>query len=126
MRWGVGVVAGPADPGRAVGARAAPGADSAAAWAGDDPVVSDPGRVLVAGDWHGDTRWARGVADLLPALLPDERPRRIVHVGDFGIWPGRAGLDYLLAVTAALAEVNGELWFVDGNHEDHSELARLM
>lgn len=87
--------------------------------------MADPERVLVAGDWHGNTPWARGVIELLPKLLPDESPRRIVHCGDFGIWPGPAGTRYLDTIDQALDTVDGLLCFVDGNHEDHEQLRRL-
>lgn len=86
--------------------------------------MPDPTRVLTAGDWHGNTRWARAVIDLIPELLPGEANPVILHAGDFGIWPGGNGNAYLKNVTNALAEHNAELWFVDGNHEDHDRLAR--
>lgn len=88
--------------------------------------MPDPDRIVVAGDWHGDATWARGVIGMLPDLLPDESPRRIVHLGDFGVWPGPAGARYLLLVSESLRAVDGELWFVDGNHEDHDRLQSLL
>lgn len=85
--------------------------------------MPDPEKVVVAGDWHGAQRWACGVIEMLPDLLPDESPRRIVHLGDFGIWPGSAGSRYLRAVDGALSQAGAELWFVDGNHEWHTRLS---
>lgn len=79
--------------------------------------MTDPARIVVAGDWHGDATWACGVIGMLPGLLPDESPRRIVHLGDFGVWPGLTGDRYLREVGDALSGVDGELWFIDGNHE---------
>ena len=61
----------------------------------------------------------------MAALLPQDGRRVIVHLGDFGIWPGADGRDYLSALDAALAAAGAELWFVDGNHEDFTQLARL-
>lgn len=84
--------------------------------------MSDPKHVLVAGDWHGNLPWAASVVAMLPDLLPDESPRRIVHVGDFGVWPGPAGERYLDSLDEALAAVDGDVLFVDGNHEDFSVL----
>jgi Calcineurin-like phosphoesterase len=81
-----------------------------------------PGRVLAAGDWHANTRWARHVIREAKALLADEDRRIILHLGDFGIWPGEEGRDYLFRVSAALDQADAELWFVDGNHEDFSRL----
>ena len=87
--------------------------------------MSDPERIVVAGDWHGNEQWAVGVIEQLPRLLPGEGRRIVLHVGDFGVWPGLAGSLYLRAVKLALAAVNAELWFVDGNHEDHDQLDAL-
>lgn len=88
-------------------------------------MADSPSRIVVAGDWHGSTTWATGVIDMLPDLLPDESPRQLVHLGDFGVWPGSAGRHYLDAVDTALQRVDGRLWFVDGNHEDHGRLTRM-
>lgn len=88
--------------------------------------MADPGRIVVAGDWHGHQAWAVGVIGLLRQLLPDESPRLVVHTGDFGIWPGASGGRYLRAVDRALAGAGAELWFVDGNHEDHGRLRDLL
>jgi hypothetical protein len=90
----------------------------------ENPVTAIPERIGVAGDWHGNTAWATRAVRKMARQLP-AGPRIIVHLGDFGIWPGRDGRDYLTAVTGALAAADAELWFVDGNHEDFSQLARL-
>ena len=84
-----------------------------------------PERIVVAGDWHGNRYWALNVIRRLPQLLAGERNRVILHLGDFGIWPDADGRRYLSAVSAALAEQAAELWFVDGNHEDFSQLEVL-
>src|SRR5580704_14524363 len=54
-----------------------------------------PGRIGVAGDWHGNTAWATRAVRKMAALLPADGPRVIVHLGDFGIWPGPGGQEYL-------------------------------
>jgi Calcineurin-like phosphoesterase len=84
-----------------------------------------PSRILVAGDWHGNRYWALNVVQRVPQLLPGEQRRLIVHLGDFGIWPDDDGQRYLNAVNSALSKVGAELWFIDGNHEDFSQLAQL-
>jgi hypothetical protein len=84
-----------------------------------------PDSIALAGDWHGNTAWAVRAIRKMAALLPHDGPRVIVHLGDFGIWPGADGRDYLSALDAALAAADAELWFVDGNHEDFTQLARL-
>lgn len=89
-------------------------------------MATAPDRVVVAGDWHGNTDWAVGVIEQLPQLLPDEPHPLVLHAGDFGVWPGHTGRAYLDAVSAALARVNGTLRFVDGNHEDHNRLVLYL
>jgi hypothetical protein len=82
-------------------------------------------RIGVAGDWHGNTAWAVRAVRRMAGLLPRAGRRVIVHLGDFGIWPGAEGRDYLSRLDAALTAAGAELWFVDGNHEDFTQLARL-
>lgn len=84
-----------------------------------------PGHILLAGDWHGNRDWALNVIKRVPELLSGEQTRLIVHLGDFGIWPGIEGRRYLDSVSAVLDLVNAHLWFVDGNHEDHPQLAQM-
>jgi hypothetical protein len=91
----------------------------------EDLAAAEPNRIAVAGDWHGNTAWAVRAVRKMTALLPDDGPRVILHLGDFGIWPGRSGRDYLSRLDVALAARGAELWFVDGNHEDFTQLAML-
>jgi hypothetical protein len=84
-----------------------------------------PGRVLVAGDWHGNRYWALNVIQRVPQLLAGQQRRLILQLGDFGIWPDDEGRRYLAAVSTALGQVNAELWFIDGNHEDFTQLAQM-
>ena len=84
-----------------------------------------PERIGVAGDWHGNTAWATRAVRKICALLPAAGPRVIMQLGDFGIWPGADGREYLSRLDAALAAADAVLWFVDGNHEDFTQLARL-
>jgi hypothetical protein len=84
-----------------------------------------PGRVLVAGDWHGNREWALNVIRRVPQLLRGEPKRVILQLGDFGIWPGADGRRYLGSLAAVLDLVKAELWFVDGNHEDFTQLSRI-
>jgi hypothetical protein len=85
-----------------------------------------PGRIVVAGDWHGNTEWAVHVIGMAAGALAGESRKTIIHLGDFGIWPGQAGRDYLARVSAALEKAGAELWFVDGNHEDFTRLSREL
>src|SRR5260370_6409064 len=84
-----------------------------------------PLRVLVAGDWHGNQAWALNVIARVPALLVGEHVRLILQLGDFGIWPDVVGQRYLASIDGALGQVGAHLWFIDGNHEDFSELAAI-
>ena len=84
-----------------------------------------PERIGVAGDWHGNTPWATRAVRKIAAALPRSGRRIILQLGDFGIWPGPTGEEYLTRVDAALADADAELWFVDGNHEDFGQLAGL-
>lgn len=79
-------------------------------------------RVGVAGDWHGNTAWAVSVIQQLSEQLGE--PKLILHTGDFGIWPGEAGQQYQDEVVAALKRHGCLLRFVDGNHEDFTQLER--
>src|ERR1700722_6029730 len=78
---------------------------------GEAPTAGDgPRRIVVAGDWHGNEEWAVSVIRRVPTLLAAESQRLILHLGDFGIWPDKAGLVYLDQVSKVLAEVDAELW----------------
>lgn len=77
--------------------------------------------VALAGDWHGNTEWAVGVIEEAVSV----GVKRILHLGDFGIWPGIGGTEYLDTVNDTLNRARVALWFVDGNHDDHRALARL-
>jgi hypothetical protein len=61
----------------------------------------------------------------VPQPLAGERRRLILHLGDFGIWPDDEGRRYLTAISTALGQVTADLWFIDGNHEDFAQLARM-
>lgn len=77
-------------------------------------------RIVVAGDWHGNSEWAQHVIGMAAGRLDDKNPlaaRIILHLGDFGVWPGEAGRKYLRQVSEALKAAGMVLWFVDGNHE---------
>jgi len=77
--------------------------------------------VALAGDWHGNTRWA--VARIAEVALRDVA--LILHLGDFGIWPGTAGRTYLDGIEAACAEHGVGIWVTPGNHEDWGTLTQL-
>lgn len=85
-------------------------------------LATDPNRVLIVGDLHGNLRAASQVVD----YAIDQDADVIVQVGDFGHWPRTPAGELFLNRLDDLLEAAGiELWFVDGNHEDHYSLANL-
>lgn len=81
-----------------------------------------PGKIVVAGDWHGNTRWALNVIWESRELLAGEGEKVILQLGDFGIWPGEAGKAYLDQLGLALDQYDTMLLFVPGNHEDYDQI----
>ncbi|GAA1506069.1 metallophosphoesterase [Nocardioides humi] len=77
--------------------------------------------VALAGDWHGNTRWALArIAD-----VAERGVALILHLGDFGIWPGTSGRTYLDRLEDACTEHGVGIWVTPGNHEDWGRLTRL-
>ena len=76
-------------------------------------------RILLVGDTHGNPRWTPFVIDQAQKLGAD----LIVQLGDFGYWPrDRRGSRFLDTVEQALRDSGLPMWFIDGNHEDHTML----
>lgn len=78
----------------------------------------DPGEVVVAGDWHGNTEFA--VAAIERAAAAGHGV--MLHVGDFAF---RFQRRFLEAVDEALDRHGMHLLFVRGNHDSTSELGDL-
>jgi len=86
------------------------------------PLHPDPGIVAIAGDWHGNTRWALGQI----RNAHEHGATTIVHVGDFGFWTDcDQTTAYLGELDELLTDYGMWLLWVDGNHEDHARLATL-
>lgn len=86
--------------------------------------VPDPdmGQVLVAGDWHGNTAWARTVIDRAARLGINV----IVHVGDLAaLWPRDTGASFTYKLQRMLQDADMYLVFIDGNHDNHTALRAL-
>jgi Calcineurin-like phosphoesterase len=82
--------------------------------------MPEPAKLLVAGDWHGDS-WA--IQALKHARLAG--CDTVLHAGDFGFWPralppGKEG--FYKGVRDYLIQSNMRLFWVDGNHENHDLL----
>lgn len=84
-------------------------------------ISANESHVGVAGDWHGDTRWAMRMLH----LFSRNRIRTILHVGDFGLWPGESGAKYLRKVDRTLAELGQTIFVTEGNHEWFDKLDRI-
>jgi hypothetical protein len=88
---------------------------------------SDPRHVLLVGDVHGNLPWLLHVlyeADKLFTRASEPAPRIVIQLGDFGFRPVPDNPD-LQALNAALAAAGMELWWIDGNHDWHPDIARL-
>ena len=80
------------------------------------PALQDQVTIGVAGDWHGNTRWAvHALAEFHGAGVST-----VWHLGDFGLWPN--GSDYLDAVEDACARLGITILVTPGNHEDYGQL----
>lgn len=72
--------------------------------------LAEPGRIAVAGDWHGNLSWSVAAVEHAAEAGADV----IVHLGDFG-YEFRA--TFITGLDRALRSAGLPLLFVDGNHE---------
>jgi Calcineurin-like phosphoesterase len=79
----------------------------------------EPGVVMIAGDWHMHTEWAVSCVDKAAGWLGKEENKIILQLGDFGIWDGDDGKDYLERLSDACEQGGVKIFFIDGNHENH-------
>lgn len=78
----------------------------------------DPSTTVVAGDWHGNARWAAAAI----AHAGERGARDVLHLGDYGFtFESR----YRDTVEQALAAHDMRLFFVRGNHDDTAYLGGL-
>lgn len=76
-------------------------------------------KILLLGDVHGEGGWLRLAIRTASAL----GITRILQVGDFGFWPHYGtGRQFLNNASELLVENGIELWWIDGNHENHDIL----
>lgn len=81
----------------------------------------DARRTAFAGDWHGNAYWAR----LCLTGFAAAGCSTVYHLGDFGLWPGADGKDYLVRVHRALDEHDQTLYIILGNHEDYDRVSQM-
>lgn len=72
-------------------------------------------KVLLAGDTHGNVNQM----EYLCWVASYRKCSLIIQLGDFGLWPGKGGDAFLKRTQVLLEENDLELWWLDGNHEDH-------
>jgi predicted phosphodiesterase len=79
-------------------------------------------RLLAVGDTHGNASWV----EQLCALTAQHQCEIILQVGDFGFAPTTdSGAKFLDRVDAACAANGIELWWIEGNHENHAAIEQL-
>lgn len=69
-------------------------------------------RIAFAGDWHGNFRYTQKALSYAAEGGADV----VIQVGDFGVW---SPYNYVRAVGEEAALLGLQVFFVDGNHEDH-------
>ena len=70
-------------------------------------------KIAFAGDWHGNHRYAKKAINYAAKNGADV----IIQVGDFGVWSPHES--FIGTVNRAADQYNLQVFFVDGNHEDH-------
>lgn len=73
-------------------------------------------KIGLLGDTHGNSQV---VLDALDSFKEQEVVD-ILHVGDFGIWPGNPGMQFLAQVNTHLSKNKQTLYVTPGNHEDYT------
>lgn len=86
-------------------------------------VRSEPSKLLIAGDIHGNERWIGSLCKLARRYGCDA----ILQLGDFGYWPHTVDGRRFLKHVDWHAERNGVacVYWIDGNHENHDALVAL-
>lgn len=79
-------------------------------------------KILLLGDVHGASGWLRLAISAANAL----GVTHILQLGDFGFWPHYpSGQEFLRKTQNTLDENGVELWWIDGNHENHDWLSEV-
>lgn len=82
-------------------------------------MVNKVEKIMVAGDWHGNTVWA----DNTVKIAHKYGARKIVQCGDFGIWThDEDGHTYLDTLNHTARTLGVKIYFVGGNHENWDHL----
>lgn len=81
----------------------------------------EPTKLAIAGDWHGNGRWAQQAIYRASDLGADA----MIQVGDFGFWTHPSRKTYLDMVAKAVKETGIRLSWLPGNHEAWPELPEV-
>ncbi len=79
--------------------------------------LEDHDLIAFAGDWHGNTFWAKYYLDACART----GVKHIFHTGDFDLSLSK---NFLRGLRYKLEEHDQHLYFVDGNHDDHPKLRK--
>lgn len=79
-------------------------------------------RVGVAGDWHGNTSFA---LDVLKGFA-ENGITEILHLGDFGVWSDKNGVNYLLTLNTFCVKNNLTIYVTLGNHENYNIVENMV
>jgi predicted phosphodiesterase len=88
------------------------------------PLSPPPGvstRILLIGDSHGDFRFIGRALETAQSL----GITTAIQLGDFGIWPGQPGRNFLDAVSLRASQAGITLYAFTGNHDDQDQIAHL-
>lgn len=84
--------------------------------------ASEKGRLYLLGDVHGNSGFVRQAVE----NATERGAELILQLGDFGYWEHTPdGVRFLDDLESVLQTHDLELWFIDGNHENHDLLANL-
>lgn len=86
-----------------------------------NPLTAAPGRVLLAGDWHGDLPFAQSCIEWGYSVGVST----FVQLGDLNYMADDEGRRFLTGLATWLDLFDADLLWLDGNHEDHSALNAL-
>ena len=78
--------------------------------------------VLISGDWHG----YKPALERACVLASENGCQHIFQVGDFGLWPGRKGMQFLDDCQELASLYGLDIFAVPGNHDWHPEWIRLL
>jgi len=79
-------------------------------------------KILLAGDTHGNIMQF----NYLHYVMKEHDIKRGIVLGDFGLWPGSGGEEFLNSLEQMCVEDELEWDWLDGNHEDHTRIQEWM